>query len=71
MKKITQAFMKVLMNMGLKENNIKGVVNLLWEDIQAMDEMVEFIKAHPKATETEIIKKALSLSKRVEIEDSQ
>lgn len=51
MKEITQAFMNVLYSMRMQKKNITAITQLLWGNIQAMDELVKFIKGNPKATE--------------------
>lgn len=61
MKEITQAFMKVLMSMKVQEKNIKAITQLLWNNVQAMDELVEYIRHNTNATESEIIKKAVEI----------
>jgi len=59
MKEITQAFMKVLMSMQIQEKNIKAITQLLWNNLQGMDEVVKFIKENPNATESDVIKEAI------------
>ena len=63
MKEITQAFMKVLMSMNVQEKNIKAITELLWGNLQGMDELMKFIKENPEATESEILKKATEVAK--------
>lgn len=63
MKEITQAFMNVLYSMRVQKKNITAITQLLWGNIQAMDELVKFIKENPKATESEILRKATEISK--------
>jgi len=59
MKEITQAFMKVLMSMQIQEKNIKAITQLLWNNLQGMDEVVKFIKENPNATESDVIKESI------------
>ena len=63
MKEIKQAFMNVLYSMRVQKKNITAITQLLWGNIQAMDELVKFIKENPKATESEILRKATEISK--------
>ena len=35
---------------------------MMWENIPAMDELVEYVDAHPMATESQIIKKASTIT---------
>ena len=63
MKEITQASMNVLYSMRVQKKNITAITQLLWGNIQAMDELVKFIKENPKATESEILRKATEISK--------
>ena len=63
MKKITQAFMKILMSVGVQEDNIKGITELLYDNLEGMDKLVEYIKQNLNATESEIIKKSLEIAK--------
>ncbi len=58
MKETAQAFMKVLINANVQEQNIKAIVNFLWDNPKGVDEVVSFIKENPTATESDIIKKA-------------
>lgn len=61
MKEITQAFMNVLIGMKLQEKTIKAIVQMLWNQPNKMDELVKFIKANPKATDSDIIRRAVEI----------
>ena len=51
-------FVKVLCSMRLTEDTIHGVVAMMGDDLQAMDELVQYIKENPGATEAEVTKAA-------------
>ena len=55
--------MNVLIGMKVQDKNIKAITQILWENIQGMDKVIAFIKENPKATESEILKEAIQISK--------
>ncbi len=61
MKEITQAFMGVLISASVQEENVKALVELLWENPEWMDEVVAFIKKNPMATESDIMRMAIEI----------
>ena len=63
MKEITQAFMNVLIGLKVKDETVKAIVQMFWEQPTKMDKLVQYIKENPKATEMTILKKAVDISK--------
>lgn len=63
MKEITQAFMNVLIGLKVKDEAVKAIVQMFWEQPTKMDKLVQYIKENPKATEMTILKKAVDISK--------
>ncbi len=57
-----QHFIAVLMHTSLKDENVNFVTELMWEKREQMDQMVAFIKEHPQATQTELLKTAVKIS---------
>lgn len=66
MKETTQAFMNVLLSTNMQEKNIKAVTQLLWENLDGMDDLIAFIKDCPDADESEIMKEAVRISKCID-----
>ena len=52
------AFVGVLCATKISEAAIHGIGEMMWGNIPAMDELVEYIDNNPEATESQIIKKA-------------
>ena len=61
LKEVTQSFMKVLMSVNVQSHNIKAITQMFWDNPPQMLELVEWIKNNPKATESEIIRKAVNI----------
>lgn len=56
MKPYEKTFIHILCAMKVNEDKICGIMAMLNGNDTAMDEVVSFIKANPKATEAQIIK---------------
>ena len=54
-------FVRVLCSMRLTEDTIHGIVAMLGDNLAAMDELVQYIKEHPTATEAEVTKAASTI----------
>ena len=52
------AFIALLCATRISEDAIQGICAMMWENVPAMDELVEYIDNNPEATESQIIKKA-------------
>ena len=62
MKETTKAFMKILMSMNLPETSIKAITQMVWNKPEQMDKIVAYIKENPKATESQMLTKAIEIS---------
>ena len=62
MKETTKAFMKILMSMNLPETSIKAITQMVWNKPEQMDKIVAYIKENPKATESQMLTKAMEIS---------
>ena len=51
-------FVRVLCSMRLTEDTIHGIVAMLGDNLVAMNELVQYIKENPTATEAEVTKAA-------------
>ena len=54
-------FMIILKSLNLGDATIVGIAAMMDRDIGKTQEMVEFIKKNPNATETELINKAMEI----------
>ena len=56
------AFLQILADLGLCRETCWGILAMLDDDRNKMNEMVDFIEANLNATETELINKAMEIS---------
>lgn len=54
-------FMIILKSLNLGDATIVGIAAMMDRDMGKTQEMVEFIKKNPNATETELLKKAVEI----------
>lgn len=54
-------FMIILKSLNLGDATIVGIAAMMDRDMGKTQEMVEFIKKNPNATETELINKAMEI----------
>ena len=61
MKPYEKTFIHVLCAMKLSEDTICGIMAMMDGDKVAMDELVQYVKEHPTATEAEVTKAASTI----------
>ena len=62
MKDTTQAFMRVLLNTNCREDTVKAIVQMFWNQPEKMDRLVDYLKEHHDASKSEILKEAIRIS---------
>lgn len=55
------AFLQILADLGLCRETCWGILAMMDDDRNKMNEMVDFIEANLNATETELINKAMEI----------
>ena len=64
MREKTKAFMTILMDLNLPKATVEGETAMFWNNVDMMNEMVDYIEINTNATETQIIDKAIEISGR-------
>ena len=62
MREKTKSFMKILKDLELSEMTIKGITAMVWNNLEMMNKMVDYIEKNPQTTETQMINKAMEIS---------